>query len=105
MSVSGCVFYCNEVILNHQGTSGDDTAANYMQVRCRKFETTNDGLPTYPGTGRGYWGTYGDWSVSCAAKTAVCGIQTRIESSLGSGRDDTALNDVKLYCCDWDLRK
>ena len=78
-----------------------------MQVRCRELETANDGNVTYPGTGKGYWGTYGNWSESCAVNTAVCGIQTRIESSLGSEdhEDDTALNDVKLFCCDWDLSK
>ena len=73
-----------------------------MQVRCRKLETANNGT-TIPDTGNGHWGTYGDWSEGCVANTAVCGIQTKIEPPQAHGVDDTALNDVKLYCCQWDL--
>ena len=77
--------------------SGDDTAANSMMVQCRKF--ASGGLNERKmGTGYGFWGTYGDWSETCPRNTAVCGISTKIESPQGMG-DDTALNDVKLFCC------
>ena len=84
-------------MLYFQG-KGDDTAANYMQVSCRKFEASGLGKNRYHGTRHGYWGSYGSWSKSCDANTAVCGIATKIEKPQGQG-DDTALNDVILYCC------
>ncbi|NXM44606.1 VMO1 protein, partial [Gymnorhina tibicen] len=43
-------------------------------------------------------GTWGDWSPSCPRSWGVCGIHTRLQPPQGVG-DDTALNDVKLYCC------
>ena len=72
-----------------------------MQVRCRKFSTFDEGHVRYPGNGYGYWGSYGSWSESCAANTAVCGIRTKIEAPQGRG-DDTALNDIELFCCPQD---
>ena len=80
-----------------QGT-GDDTAANNMKVRCRSFYGYKE-HERYMGNGNDGWGSYGHWSKSCAANTAVCGIRTSIETPQGRG-DDTALNDVELYCCD-----
>ncbi|XP_073480295.1 vitelline membrane outer layer protein 1 homolog [Aquarana catesbeiana] len=68
--------------------SDDDTAANNIKFEC-----------PYPkileGNG-GRWGTYGGWSDMC--QKGICGIQTRVEDSQGSG-DDTALNDVIFRCC------
>ena len=82
---------------------GDDTAANFMQIRCRAFEASDEGYAMYPGTGYGYWGSYGNWSESCVPGTAVCGIRTRIERPQGGGNaDDTTLNDLELYCCGLD---
>ncbi|XP_061446232.1 vitelline membrane outer layer protein 1 homolog [Rhineura floridana] len=43
------------------------------------------------------WGEYGGWSPSC--KRVLCGIQTKQEPVRGALRDDTALNDVRFYCC------
>ncbi|XP_068805671.1 vitelline membrane outer layer protein 1 homolog [Struthio camelus] len=43
------------------------------------------------------WGEWGSWSPPCPR--AVCGIQTRQESPRGLKRDDTALNDLRLFCC------
>lgn len=43
------------------------------------------------------WGQWGSWSPQCPR--AVCGIQTRQEPSRGLKRDDTALNDLRLFCC------
>ncbi|KAF7781636.1 hypothetical protein PRUB_b0927 [Pseudoalteromonas rubra] len=44
----------------------------------------------------GYWGGWGN-VVTCAANNYVYGYRMRSEPPQGSG-DDTALNDVELYC-------
>ncbi|XP_060112007.1 LOW QUALITY PROTEIN: vitelline membrane outer layer protein 1 homolog [Heteronotia binoei] len=43
------------------------------------------------------WGEYGAWSPLCPK--GLCGIQTKMEMPRGALRDDTALNDVRLFCC------
>ena len=75
----------------------DDTAANNMKIRCRGFD---DESLLYENIepNRNEWGTYGIWSDNCGPNSAVCGIQTKIEQPQGNG-DDTALNDLALYCC------
>ena len=70
-----------------------------MQARCRKLDTFREGDPVFPGKGTGNWGTYGGWSESCAKGTGVCGIRTKVERPQGYDKDDSALNDVELYCC------
>ncbi|KAM9450370.1 vitelline membrane outer layer protein 1-like [Clarias gariepinus] len=68
---------------------GDDTAANNIRFSCSSGEIrTGDGM---------YWGEWGEWSPQCV-KTAICGIQTKVEIPQGSG-DDTSLNDVRFFCC------
>ena len=47
----------------------------------------------------GIWGGWGGWSM-CTNNRMVCGIQTRVEDPQGGGgNDDTALNAVRLLCC------
>ncbi|XP_034971858.2 vitelline membrane outer layer protein 1-like [Zootoca vivipara] len=68
---------------------GDDTAANNIQFNC------GDGTGL---EGKGLdFGTYGPWSKRCTAGS-ICGIQTKVE--IGSSNDETALNDVRFFCCD-----
>ncbi|XP_051734803.1 vitelline membrane outer layer protein 1-like [Ctenopharyngodon idella] len=71
-----------------QGLS-DDTAANNIRFKC-----IEDLVVQGDGTDRGEWG---EWSQKCEG-IGICGIRTRIEEPQGTG-DDTALNDVQMYCC------
>ncbi|KAL7982932.1 hypothetical protein Chor_013538 [Crotalus horridus] len=43
------------------------------------------------------WGEYGAWSPSC--RKGLCGIQTKQEAMRGVLMDDSALNDVRFFCC------
>ena len=80
--------------------SGDDTGGNSLNMKCTDGEQLD-----------GEGGEYGDWSswVSCPSKTAICGIQTKLEPYQGNGGffvkqfdDDTMLNEVSFYCCSMD---
>ncbi|XP_073727816.1 LOW QUALITY PROTEIN: vitelline membrane outer layer protein 1 homolog [Misgurnus anguillicaudatus] len=71
-------------------SSWDDTAVNNIRFICSTGNT-----PEGSGTS---WGDWGDWSNKCQGK-GICGIKTRVEEPQGIG-DDTALNDVHMYCCD-----
>ncbi|NXS27727.1 VMO1 protein, partial [Pomatostomus ruficeps] len=45
-------------------------------------------------------GSWGSWSLPCPTSAGVCGLRTRLEPPQHSGGgDDTALNDLDLYCC------
>ncbi|XP_077783166.1 vitelline membrane outer layer protein 1-like [Podarcis muralis] len=68
---------------------GDNTAANNIQFKCGDG-TVLEGESTD-------FGTYGDWSKNCTAG-AICGIQTKVKDQARG--DNTALNDVKFFCCD-----
>ncbi|XP_067279955.1 vitelline membrane outer layer protein 1-like [Pseudorasbora parva] len=69
---------------------GDDTAANNIRFRCSDtFLLEGDGTS---------WGDWGEWSPACLGR-GICGIMTKVEDRQGKG-DDTALNDVRMYCCD-----
>ncbi|XP_059424727.1 vitelline membrane outer layer protein 1-like [Carassius carassius] len=68
----------------------DDTAVNNIRFTCSGGHVmVGEGTP---------WGQWGKWSPTCQG-TGICGIRTRIEEPQGFG-DDTALNDVIMYCCD-----
>ncbi|XP_016380017.1 vitelline membrane outer layer protein 1-like [Sinocyclocheilus rhinocerous] len=69
---------------------GDDTAANNIMFKCSRGS-----LLQGDGTN---WGDWAPWSQTCEGK-GICGIKTQIEEPQGRG-DDTALNDVLLFCCD-----
>ncbi|XP_062867895.1 vitelline membrane outer layer protein 1-like [Trichomycterus rosablanca] len=69
----------------------DDTAANNIKFKCSGSSEEIKGSGTS-------WGDWGSWSHTCSGK-GICGIQTIVEEPRGLA-DDTALNDVRFYCCD-----
>ncbi|XP_053241231.1 vitelline membrane outer layer protein 1-like [Podarcis raffonei] len=85
--------YLVAFVLNVEAPQGpsDDTAANNIRFNC--------------GDGTGLeakstdFGTYGRWSKRCPTG-AICGIQTKVEAYSESFTDNTALNDVRFFCCD-----
>lgn len=81
--------------------SNDDTEANYIKFKCRDFAGSQQSYELSRPPGSGAYGSYGGWSDSCPANSAICGISTRVEGPQGGG-DDTALNDVRLFCCQED---
>lgn len=83
-------FICGMRIRFEDALGGkDDTAANGIRVQCcdGRDVLVNDDNP---------WGKWNEFA-SCPAGTAVCGGQVRFEWD--GGRDDTALNGIKLRCC------
>ncbi|KAG8430995.1 hypothetical protein GDO86_019591 [Hymenochirus boettgeri] len=67
----------------------DETAANNIRFKCNNGKYLE---------GKGMsWGNYSQWSPEC--EEGICGIQTKIEKEQGMFGDDTALNDVRFYCC------
>ncbi|XP_051734802.1 vitelline membrane outer layer protein 1-like [Ctenopharyngodon idella] len=69
----------------------DNTAANNIRFNC-----SQGSLLQGDGTD---WGEWGDWSALCQGR-GMCGIRTRIEEPQGFFGDDTALNDVRMFCCE-----
>lgn len=68
---------------------GDDTAANKVDLYCKKGGYISVKTKT----------SWGHWTnkKTCPTGSAVMGIKTKVEGSQGS-QDDTALNGVRLYC-------
>ena len=79
----------NMKIEGSQG-SGDDTAANAVQLKA--FNTSI--VTPNASTAFGSWGTM----QSCPSGFAVCGVETKVEGNQGSG-DDTSLNGIAFTCC------
>ncbi|VDI40617.1 Hypothetical predicted protein [Mytilus galloprovincialis] len=80
--------------------SRDNTGANHVKFKCRNFKDSMNNFDlSYP-PGYGTHGSYGEWSEDCPVNSAICGIKTKIHSYQGEEGDDTALNDVKFFCCE-----
>merc|ERR1711971_1505922 len=69
----------------------DETAANNIDMHCINKNTLS-------GNGM-FWGEWTDWKY-CPTGTAVCGLKTKVQEYSGSFTDDTAPNEIILYCCD-----
>jgi hypothetical protein len=84
----------SEPFMGHGGWE-DDTGANNVRILCSNL--VNEGYlegDSVPGSGWGYW----TQPQRCLTQQAVCGLQTQVQSWIGSG-DDTALNNVRMRCC------
>ncbi|NXW90650.1 VMO1 protein, partial [Alopecoenas beccarii] len=83
------VGFALEVQPPHHDLLGDEVAATNARFLC------SDGhILEGPASVRGQWG---GWSPQCPR--GVCGIRTRQDPPWGLKRDDTALNDLRLFCC------
>jgi len=79
----------------NRGIFMDDTAANDLEMECN---WSPKGRLKGGGT---YWGKWSSWE-ECPQGRIICGIQTRVEDGLPIYEDDTALNDVRMFCCELD---
>ncbi|XP_060553548.1 vitelline membrane outer layer protein 1-like [Ruditapes philippinarum] len=78
--------------------SGDDTIVDFVKFKCRDFEAATPEYDLAIAPGHGTWGSWGPSSASCGPNSAICGFMSKIEKPQG-GADDTALNDLTMYCC------
>ncbi|XP_071138729.1 vitelline membrane outer layer protein 1 homolog [Mytilus edulis] len=78
----------------------DSTGANYVRFRCRSFKDNLFDFDLSFPPGYGKYGSYGEWSDACPVNSAICGVKTKIQAAQGAGFDDTALNDVRFFCCE-----
>lgn len=39
--------------------------------------------------------------IVCPYRTAICGFSTRIDATTGPGTDDSGINEIKIYCCNF----
>uniref|UniRef100_A0A8B9CC90 Vitelline membrane outer layer 1 homolog n=1 Tax=Anser brachyrhynchus TaxID=132585 RepID=A0A8B9CC90_9AVES len=83
------VGFALQVQVPQHGFLHDEVAATNARFACSDGQVLQG-----PGS---VWGQWGGWSHQCPK--AVCGIQTRQEPAWGLKRDDTALNDLRLFCC------
>jgi len=77
-----------------QGDNSDDTALNSVKLLCAPL-----GATTVYEDIMSYEGLWGDWGTrSICPDSIVTGFTLRSESSSSGGSDNTAANNVKMYC-------
>ncbi len=82
--------------------ASDDTAGNDLALYCNDATETEFRVHGVSIPGWGNWeNSQGAWRVKqhCWLFTRICGIQTRVEEKQGYSKDDSALNGVRLKCC------
>ncbi|XP_053399522.1 uncharacterized protein LOC123557204 isoform X2 [Mercenaria mercenaria] len=81
----------------------DHIAASFVTFKCQDLNKTKEELQLeiFPGHGEP-WGRYWGTSDSCPIGTAICGLKTKVEKQQDKGHD-SALNDVKFFCCGRDV--
>lgn len=77
---------------------GDDTALNGVEFKCKPLPGSN-GKVTEINIHHGHWGIWHKWA-TCQEHQYVCGVRTGKEK-FRRNNDDTALNYVKLKCCNF----
>ncbi|CAL8122392.1 unnamed protein product [Orchesella dallaii] len=70
----------------------DESATNNIRILC------SEGTQFIEGDGE----RWGEWTTPriCQETQYICGLQTQIEPSQGLTSDDTALNNIRVECCD-----
>jgi len=79
-----------------QGSFGDDTALNSLELQCCYKDTTIT-TKTSVRMAEGIEGNWDSSFSSCPSNQFVCGMQVRNEDTAA---DNTALNGVEVRCCD-----
>lgn len=81
-----------------QGPAGDDTGVNNIALLCdypgSYNEVTAVVIPDAPGNTQGTWGR----AILCHGR--VTGFQLRVEEPLPGNGDDTATNNIRIFCDD-----
>lgn len=71
-----------------------DGGVQFMSPVTFAFTRVETLVDTAGGSGWGSW----SGATMCPTRQYVCGVRLRTEGNQGDG-DDTALNDVEIYCC------
>lgn len=79
----------------------DCTGTNYIRFKCRYFKDEYFDFELSVSRGIGTSGSYGECSDACSANSAISGVKTTIVAIQGEYFDDTALNDVQFFCCEY----
>ncbi len=88
--------YAFRVKIEKKQGRGDDTAANGIQLKCRKNSSNQEQNNKIISSAEGPWGTWRDWH-ECGDNQFLYAYQSRIEKYQGRG-DDSALNGFRFAC-------
>ncbi|CAL8101352.1 unnamed protein product [Orchesella dallaii] len=97
----GQIFWCDGLgfargfmLRSEEGNTAmvDESATNNMRILC------TEGTQWIEGDGEGW----GEWTTPriCKGHQYICGLQTQVEPPQGFFTDDTALNNIRVECCD-----